>query len=131
MSINHNYIAAYGGDENYSSATWRARHGYKESHQHDPPYRRSRDFKPIPYGSFRGIINYRHSEPYCIFKNIKDIQREDHHIGIVMGKAILKGAFLGGLAGYMGVLGGPFAPLEMDKLVAASGSRPWSGRGFR
>jgi len=48
-----------------------------------------------------------------------------------MGKAILKGAFLGGLAGYMGVLGGPFAPLEMDKLVAASGSRPWSGRGFR
>ena len=34
---------------------------------------------------------------------------------------MLKGALAGGIFGYMGFVGGPFAPLELDKLVAATG----------
>jgi len=131
MSINHNYIAGYGGDQDYASPMFRASHGFKENHQHDPPMRRNRDFKPVPYGSFRGFVNYRHSEPYCLLKNMKDITREDHSLLIIMGKAAFKGAFVGGLFGYMAFLGGPSSPIEMDKLVAASGARDWSGRGLR
>jgi len=131
MSINHNYVAGFGGDPDYASPTFRARHGYKEAHQHDAPYRRSRDFKPVPYGSFKGMPNYRHSEPYAILKNMKDLAREDHQLGIVMIKSALKGAFIGGVFGYMSVVGGPYAPLEMDKLMHSSGSRPWSGRALR
>ena len=48
-----------------------------------------------------------------------------------MSKAAFKGAFVGGLFGYMAFLGGPSTPLEMDKLVAATGARDWSGRGLR
>ena len=107
MSINHNYIAGYGGDSDYASPMFRASHGFKEHHQHDPPMRRSRDFKPVPYGSFRGFINYRHSEPYCLLKNMKDIPREDHSLFIILPKAGLKGAFIGGLFGYLAFLGGP------------------------
>ena len=94
MSINHNYIAGYGGDSDYGSPMFRASHGYKEHHQHDPPMRRNRDFKPVPYGSFRGFINYRHSEPYCLLKNMKDMAREDHSLFSLMLNLLLREVFL-------------------------------------
>ena len=72
----HNAIGQPVSDPNYGNETFRARHGYKEEHTHDPPYRRSRDFKPMTYGSFKGMLNYRHSEPYCLLKNMKDLSRE-------------------------------------------------------
>ena len=50
----------------YGNEMWRARHGYKENHVHDPPQRMNYDFKPIPYGTARGIPNFRHSEPWFI-----------------------------------------------------------------
>lgn len=61
----HNSVASGVSDPNYGNETFRARNGYKEEHTHDKPYRRSRDFKPVGYGSYRGILNYRHSEAYC------------------------------------------------------------------
>lgn len=57
----------------YGNAAWRARHGYKEADTHDPPQRMNYDFKPIPYGTARGIPNYRHSEPFFLLKNLRDL----------------------------------------------------------
>ena len=71
-----NAIAQNITEPNYGNETFRARHGYKEEHTHDAPYRRNRDFKPVNYGSFKGMLNYRHSEPFCLLKNMKDLSRE-------------------------------------------------------
>ena len=75
--VYHNHIH-YQGAPGYDNETFRARHGYKDAEAHDPPYRRNRDFKPVPYGSAKGILNYRHSEPFALLKNMKDIPRETH-----------------------------------------------------
>ena len=52
-------------DPAYGNEMFRVRHGYKEAHVHDPPYRRNRDFKPVNYGTFRGMPNYKHAEPFA------------------------------------------------------------------
>ena len=62
---------------------------------------------------------------------MKDVAREDHSLFFINAKSIFKGAIVGGLAGYMAFLGGPSTPLEVDKLMAATGSRSFSGRGWR
>jgi len=118
-------------DPNYGNETFRARHGYKEEHAHDAPYRRNRDFKPVGYGSYRGILNFRHSEPYCQLKNMKDIPREEHHILIQWGKSFMKGALVGSVFGYLGFVAGPAGPFEMNKLMAAVGHRQFSGKYWR
>ena len=61
----HNGVHQEISNPSYANETFRAKAGFKEGHVHDAAYRRNRDFKPVPYGSFRGIPNYRHSEPYC------------------------------------------------------------------
>ena len=127
----HNTITSYNGDPSYDNDMFRASHGYKERHQHDPPYRRSRDFKAVPYGTFRGMPNYRHTEPYCLLKNMKDLSRETHHHPIKWTKAALKGGLVGSMFGYLWFVGGPTPPFEMNKLMAATGTRDWSGRTFR
>ena len=109
----HNHYQMLVGDPSYANETFRARHGFKETHAHDPPYRRNRDFKPVPYGTFRGMPNYKHSEPYCLLKNMKDLPREDHHHPIKWIKTSLKGMFVGSLLGYLHFLGGPVGSLEM------------------
>ena len=73
--VYHDHVAQPMSNNTYGNETFRARQGYKESHQHDPGLRRNRDFKPVLYGTFRGLPNYRHSEPYCMLKNLKDIPR--------------------------------------------------------
>jgi hypothetical protein len=73
-------------DRNYSNATFRAKQGYKELHTPDAPFRRNRDFRPVPYGSYKGILNFRHSEPYVLLKNLKDLYYEDSNIVIKWAK---------------------------------------------
>lgn len=118
-------------DPNYANETFRSRHHYKEHHQHDAPYRRSRDFKPVPYGTFRGMPNYKHSEPYCLLKNMKDLANEDHHHPIKWIKQGLKGGLLGSIFGYMYFLGGPTGAFEFQKLQASMGERKFSFRAYR
>jgi len=91
----------------YGNETFRARHGYKESHVHDPPQRRNYDFKPIVYGHARGIPNYRRSEPFEMLKSIRDIYNEPHNIVITNVKYALKGGFVGALLGYTYFIGAP------------------------
>lgn len=128
--VYHNHIS-YSGAPNYGNEVFRARHGYKDAEAHDPPYRRNRDFKPVPYGSAKGMLNYRHSEPFSLLKNMKDIPKETHHHPIKYTKLFLKGAFVGGVLGSFYVAGGPVGVIESDKILAGAGYRPWSGRLFR
>lgn len=129
--VYHNSVTQSISDPAYSNETFRARHGFKEAHVHDPAYRRNRDFKPVPYGTFKGMPNYKHSEPYCLLKNMRDLAHEDHHHPIKWIKTSIKGAFAGSIFGYLWFVGGPTGQFEMGKLMAASGNRPFSGRGLR
>ena len=115
----------------YDNEAWRARHGYKEMEQHDAPFRRNRDFKPVPYGSAKGPLNYRHSEPWCLLKNIKDIPRETHQVPITFTKEFLKGALIGTVVGQFYFIASPNGALEYEKVIAASGGKHFSGRGLR
>jgi hypothetical protein len=65
---------------------FRATHGYKEEHQHDPPARRNRDFKAVAYGSAKGIPNFKHADPWMLFKNMKDLIHEEENIGVKLFK---------------------------------------------
>lgn len=95
----HNSIVSKTTDPSYENEVFRARHHYKELHQHDPPQRRNRDFKPVNYGSFKGILNFKHSEPYALLKNLKDLKEEHHNHPIKWFKMFLKGAICGLLIG--------------------------------
>ena len=129
--VYHNSVVQSVSHPDYSNETFRARHGYKEEHVHDPAYRRNRDFKPVPYASFKGMPNYKHSEPYCLLKNMRDMMHEDHQHPVKWSKVALKGALTGSVFGYLWFVGGPHGPFEMNKVMAATGNRPFSGRGLR
>lgn len=93
--VYQNTIKYHVSDPAYDDETWRHKHGYRETHQHDAPFRRSRDFKPVPYGTFGGMPNYRHAEAFCQLKNAKDLITESHHFPTVWAKQFLSGATAG------------------------------------
>lgn len=128
--VYHNHIVTEMAP-GYENPTFRARHGFKDPEAHDPPFRRNRDFKPVPYGSAKGILNYRHSEPFALLKNMKDLPRETHQKPIVYSKLFLKGALLGTYFGGVYFACGPVGALETEKVMAAAGGRAFSGRLFR
>ena len=82
-------------DSRYGDELWRAKHGYKEIHQHEAPLRRNRDFKPVPWGAAIGMPNYRHSEPFLMLKNLKDLKTEHAHHPIHWFKTAMVGAAAG------------------------------------
>merc|ERR1712037_711845 len=79
MGVYHNTVKYPVPDARYADETWRSMHHFKEVHQHDAPLRRSRDFKPVPWGTARGMPNYRHSEPWLNMKNLFTLKDEHHH----------------------------------------------------
>ena len=79
----------------YEDEHFRATHGYKELNCPDPAARRNRDFKPVPYGTYGGLPNYRHAEPFMQIKNFKDIIHEQDHLVIKYIKTGLFGAATG------------------------------------
>ena len=115
----------------YEDEVWRARHGYKEEKQHDAPFRRNRDFKAVPYGNFIGMPNYRHSEPWCQLKNIKDLANEEHHHPTKWVKQGLLGGMVGVFVGTAKLGHLPEAKFTSQKLLQSVGNRPWSGRLYR
>ena len=82
-------------DPRYGDETWRAKHHFKEEHQHNPPLRRNRDFKPVPWGTARGMPNYRHSEPWLNMKNLYTLMDESHHHPTKWAKKATFGAIFG------------------------------------
>ena len=126
-----NHIAANDTFPGYRNEQWRVRHGYKELEVADPPFRRNRDFKPLSYGSYRGILNYRHSEPFMHLKNLKDLWREPHHHPTKWFKSFLKGALWGGSLGYMYTVFGPTGNIENEKMMSTVAHRYNTGRLLR
>jgi hypothetical protein len=104
-------------DPAYDNDVYRARNGYKEKHVHSPPYRRNRDFKPVNYGSFRGILNFKHSEPFALLKNLSALKEEKHHHPIKWFKAFLFGAISGLTIGYSWFILRPFQSMPIRKLL--------------
>jgi hypothetical protein len=105
--VYHNHTCQDISNLSYGNETFRARNGFKEGHVHDPPQRRNYDFKPIPYGTFRGIPNYRRSETFESMKSIRDVWNEQHNIVIKTVKTGIKGAFVGSVLGYTYFIGAP------------------------
>jgi len=129
--VYHNTVKYPIPDPRYRDETWRAQHHFKEEHQHDAPLRRSRDFKPVPWGHARGMPNYRHSEPWLNMKNFFGWSEEHHHHPTKW----MKRAFFGGVSGFcIGQFWQFVAPINgfaAQKLFASIGERQWSGRLFR
>ena len=115
----------------YDNPTFRQLYGFKDIEAHDPPFRCNRYFKQVSYDLAKGILNYRHSEPFALLKNMKDIPRETHQKPIVYSKLFLKGALLGTYFGGVYFACGPVGALETEKVMAAAGGRAFSGRLFR
>ena len=86
-------------DPAYQNEVFRARSGFKELHQHNPPQRRNRDFKPVNYGSFKGMLNFKHAEPFAQLKNLYELKDEHHNHPIKWTKVFLFGAFFGMVLG--------------------------------
>lgn len=129
--VYHNTVKQDIMDPSYQNEVFRAKQHYKEAHQHDPPMRRNRDFKPVNYGSFRGILNYKRAEPFESLKNLKDIANEHHHHPIKWAKAFLLGATSGAMIGYAWFVIRPFQSFPIQKLLQAAGDKAWTGRYFR
>lgn len=115
-------------DPAYNDELWRSKHGYKEEHQHDAPKRRNRDFKPVPYGTFGGMPNYRRSEPFENLKNITDFKNEHHHFPTRWAKTFFHGALTGICFGQLWFFIRPINGFALQKLMQAVGDRPFTGR---
>jgi len=115
-------------DAAYSDPVWRAKHGYKEEHQHDNPMRRNRDFKAMPYGTAAGMPNYRHAEPFCQLKNIKDLKNEQHNFMFKYIRTFIFGATVGFVYGAAWTFIRPMSGMAIQKLMLTVGERDWSGR---
>ena len=85
----------------------------------------------MSYGHFRGMLNFRHSEPYMFLKNMKDLANEDHHHPIEWTKKAIKGAIAGAMLGTMHTIAGDQGAFELNKLVISGGMRDFSGRALR
>ena len=118
-------------DQRYGDEIWRSKHGYKEIYQHDPPLRRNRDFKPVPWGAAVGMPNYRHAEPFLMLKNIQDLRHEEAHHPIKWMKTFAFGALVGFSMGQVYQLLAPMNGFAMQKLHANIGERDWTGRQLR
>jgi len=115
----------------YDDPHFRQEKGYKSGAVHAAPFRRNRDFKPVPYGAFGGMPNYRHAEPFALLKNVKDFSSERHHMPTKWFKSFLFGAGTGIMFGSMWFAIAPINAYAAQKLFSSVGERAWSGRMFR
>ena len=118
-------------DPSYGDEHFRAKHHFKEGHQQNPPFCRNKDFKPLNYSSFRGILNYMRAEPFESLKDMKDLKNEHAHHPTKWTKAFLFDAAAGAVISFSWFVIRPFQSFPIRKLLQATGDRPWSGRYFR
>ena len=90
--------------------------------------RRNRDFNAMPYGTAIGMPNYRHAEPFCQLKNIKDLGNEHHNFMIRYIKIFMAGSIVGLVYGSAWSFVRPMSGMAIQKLFLAVGERDWSGR---
>lgn len=109
----------------YENETYRVKHGYKELHVHNAPERRNKDFKPALYGHFRGMLNFKHSQPWAISRHLKDMFEEDHQIPIKYIKEAIRGALFGAVGGLMLHVHTSFSVFSLKKLYLQASSAPF------
>jgi hypothetical protein len=112
----------------YENETFRAKHGYKELRVHNAPERRSKDFKPALYGHFRGMLNFKHSQPWAISRHFKDLIEEDHQFAIRYIKEAIRGSIFGALAGLLYQVHTAFNIYSLKKLYLQASSAPFGWR---
>lgn len=98
---------------------------------HDPPFRKNPDFKPVNFGSFRGMPNFKHSEPFALLKNLKDLPNEEAQHPIKWIRSFLVGGITGFLFGQLWFIMKPEQNFASKKLLQSVGERAYSGRAFR
>jgi hypothetical protein len=101
MSYVKDTIKTVASEPAYDDDHFRHEHGYKSNSIHAAPFRRNRDFKPVPYGAFGGMPNYRHAEPFALLKNAKDVIYEREQKAIKWAKYFVLGACAGVTFGSM------------------------------
>ncbi|CAI2377829.1 unnamed protein product [Moneuplotes crassus] len=79
--------------------SYRTKHGFKELDIHNSPKRRNRDFKPMLYGDFIGMLNFKLSEPWALTRHLPDLVNESHQKPIQWIKYTIKGAVIGAIYG--------------------------------
>ena len=84
-----------------SNETYRSKNGFKELDVHNNPQRRNSDFKPMLYGDFIGMLNFKLSEPWALLRHLPDLVNETHQKPIQWIKWTLSGAFYGFFYGIM------------------------------
>ena len=129
--VYHNTVKYPIPDPRYGDELWRAKNHFKEEYQHDAPWRRSRDFKPVPWGNARGLPNYRHSEPWLSLKNVFTFTEERHHHPTKWIKKAALGAVTGLCLGQVWFFFAPINGFAAQKLFASIGERAFTGRMFR
>ena len=82
-------------DYGYGVEEYRVKHGFKEMHVHNAPPRKNKDFKPVLYGDFIGMLNFKLSEPWGLLRHLPDLMNEQHQKPIQWVKAFLRGAVIG------------------------------------
>lgn len=110
--------------------TYRAKHGFKELDVHNSPQRRNRDFKPMLYGDFIGMLNFKLSEPWALTRHLPDLINENHQKPIQWIRYTIKGAIAGFVYGFYQYTGTMLKRDFVDKKLYLSEKRsPFSIRG--
>ena len=114
-------------DSRHHNETFRARNHYKETHIHNAPKRKNKDFKPVLYGDFVGMLNFKLSEPFAMIRHIKDLFTETHHMPLNWIYNFIKGATLGGFAGIArAALDPTFSSLILKKMQYNETKNPFN-----
>ena len=79
----------------YANESMRARNHYKELHVHNAPPRKNKDFKPMLYGDFRGMLNFKLAEPWGHLRHLPDIFNEEHNFVIRLARRAIEGGTVG------------------------------------
>lgn len=80
----------------WNNDSYRVKNHFKELHVHNSPPRKNKDFKPVLYGDFIGMLNFKLSEPFAMLRHTNDLLEERHQLPIQWARAFIKGAFIGG-----------------------------------
>jgi hypothetical protein len=118
-------------DTSMHNDTFRSRYGYKEMHVHNAPKRKNKDFKPVLYGDFRGMLNFKLSEPWALFRHGKDLWSEEHQLPIQWFKSFIKGAVVGAYYGVIYNMVKPQNDYLNKKALISSSKNPFNFGGLK
>ena len=121
----HQQSAKYSGDAT-ANESYRVKYGFKELEIHNNPQRRNKDFKPMLYGDFIGMLNFKISEPWTLLRNLPDLVNEQSQLPIQWAKAAIKGGFIGFWYGTISLFNMEANSFVEKKLYLSTNKGPFS-----